>query len=308
MKKNYPLLILLALAMFAGKNMRAQTVVTLQPDSITGKDALIQMRNGDVLIADQNAGGSESFEAVAWTWNTDPGLERGLLQFDLSSIPGNAIIQDAKLSLYNNPTSTACNGEHSSLSGPNNAMLLEITSAWDEYTVTWNNQPSTSATYAVSLAQSTSIHEDYLDIDVHNLVADMIANPTTTFGFMIKLDSEAFYRSMIFGSSDNPNQALHPKLVVTYGLEGINEITDNSLIDIYPTPSAGDFFVRQNSSVKGFTSLYVENVLGEKILAEAIDGASINGLEIDLSDQAKGIYLASFTGNQKRCIKKLVVE
>ncbi len=307
MKKIY-LISFIAFNVLLRQISEAQVVITLQPDSAIGKDALIQMRNSDATLANANLGGFQSFESVAWTWNSDPGLIRSLLQFDLTAIPAVAIVTDARLSLYNNPTSPECNGEHSSLTGSNASVLQQITSAWDEFTVTWNNQPATTAVNEINLVQSSSIHEDYLDIDVTPMIAGMIANPATNFGFMIKLDTEAYFRGMIFASSDHIDSTLHPKLKVTYEMESVNEITDNSLLDLYPNPSSGQSFIRCHTSLTDFNTLKIENALGQIILQENIAAVSVNGKKINLSNQPKGIYFVTITGNTKRCVKKLVIE
>src|SRR5207302_3584445 len=109
-----------------------------------------------------------------------------------------------------------CNGEHSSLSGSNEAVLQRITAAWSESTVTWNNQPATTNQNEVILSQSTAIHQDYLSIDVLNLVNDMLQNPSSSFGFMIKLQTEIRITTMKFETIDNADCNIHTKHVITY--------------------------------------------------------------------------------------------
>ncbi|MCX6897031.1 MAG: DNRLRE domain-containing protein, partial [Verrucomicrobia bacterium] len=196
----------------------AQTTLTLQPDAGAGKDALIQERTTDLSVANGNFPNETSFEAVAWTWSGDPGAIRCLLQFDLSSIPSNAVITDARLSLYNNPASTECGGQSLSLSGSNAAVLQRITGTWNETTVTWNNQPATTNVNEVSLLQSVNPNQDYVNLDVTAMLSDMVQNPSSSFGFMIKLLNENYYRSMIFASSDYSDCTKHPKLEITYNV------------------------------------------------------------------------------------------
>jgi len=178
-------------------------------DPVDGKDVYLRS-----LSPNTNYGTDPSYGAQAWTNAGNDVIARDVIEFDISSIPSGAIITDAKLSLYQDLTSSR--GQHSTLSGSNVSWLQRITSPWDEMTVTWNTQPTTDTTNQVTLPESTSPDEDYLDIDVTALVQDMIDNPSSGFGFMIRHQTEIPYRRLIFASSDNSNPNLYPKIKVIY--------------------------------------------------------------------------------------------
>ncbi len=217
--------------------IHAQTTVTLQPDSTAGKDAWITSNAPNL-----NFGNYANFAAIAWSSGGDF-ISRGLLQFDLTSIPQNAIITSAKLSLYCNTTSDHPQ-LHSSLSGSNACYLQRITSAWSEFGVNWSNQPSTSTTGQITLAQSTTSTDDYLNIDVKSWAIDMVANPANNFGFMIKLATEAKFRSLIFANSDHIDASKRPKLEITYELP-----SNDPCITLRPGPAAGkDAWVTSNAT------------------------------------------------------------
>ena len=175
----------------------------MQPDATTGNDAEVwdfdpTTNHGDVAIARANA----------WTWGGNAGIQRSFIKFDLSSIPSTAIITSAQISLYSidSPSTEYDNP----LSGSNAAYLSRVTSSWNESTVTWNNQPGITTTNQVLLPQSTNDYEDYLNVDVTSLVADMIVNPTNSFGFRLSLQTETEFRRLSFSSSDATNTAKHP--------------------------------------------------------------------------------------------------
>lgn len=234
---------------------------------------------------------------------------RCLLEFDLSMIPSNAVITDARLSLFNDPTSAESGGQSLSLSGSNESVLQRITSSWNESTVTWNNQPTTTNLNEVVLAQSTSAHEDYLNIDVLNILNDMLQNPSSSFGFMIKLQTEQYFRSMIFASSDNANCNLHPKLDIAYTLPtAINELSIASPFTISPNPSSGDFLISWKSQNVHLSNWEVTNSIGEIIRHQAYETGISNSMKIDLSNQAKGVYFLTLTGKNSKSVKKLVIE
>lgn len=152
--------------------------------------------------------------AVSWT---SGGIEMGMrsaFTFDFSSIPANAKITSAKLTLYShrNPL----NGDHvHANSGSNNSMYIQrnVTS-WIANTVKWVNQPATTTENQVSIPHTTESFLDLIDIDVKKLVEDMLANGN--YGFNIRLQNETIYNSRIFYSSKWTDAQKHPKLVIVY--------------------------------------------------------------------------------------------
>ena len=178
-----------------------------------------------------NFGGADDFAAMAWTNGGNVSNGRSLIRFELSSIPTNAIVTSAMLSLYFNPSSS--NGDHQSLSGPNTALLQKITSSWDEYTVTWDNQPTTTSAGEVVVPETVTNTEDRPDIDITALVQQMVADPATNHGLLFREETESFYRRMIFSSSDHVDPTNHPKLVVTY------EVPNETCLTFQPGPNEG---------------------------------------------------------------------
>jgi len=189
--------------------------IILQPDGNKGKDAFLFDMNPD-----QNYGNHEDFAAIAWTNSGIPVKVRGLIEFDLSGIPANAIIDSAYLSLYSYDSPS--NGSHSTLSGTNAGILLRIIDNWTESDVTWNNQPMTSDRNIVFLKESSESIQHYLNINVTSLVKDATSETAVKFGVMIRLVEEEYYRRLVFASSDNENSELHPSLCVYYSIEEDN--------------------------------------------------------------------------------------
>lgn len=190
--------------------LKAQTTVTLQPTPAQGKDAEV-FSCIPCGYDTKNYGTKKDFNAFAWTNGGNLTMVRSLIQFDLSFIPANALISSAQLSLYFNSTSPE--GYHS---GTNASYLQKIIAPWGETTVTWNNQPATTTTNQVLLPTSSSNTQNYLNINVTNLISDMALNPATNYGFMIKLVDETIMKKMIFASSDHVTATMRPKLVITY--------------------------------------------------------------------------------------------
>ena len=118
---------------------KAQTsYVTLS----ASKDAVIREYNG---VGDGNNYGLVPFLNMhAWTNSGTAVNQRSLINFDLSVIPLNAIIQSASLFLYVDMNLNTFPGGHQQLSGSNESIIERITDNWNESSVTWNIQPSTT--------------------------------------------------------------------------------------------------------------------------------------------------------------------
>ena len=220
MKQFKYLLIIVSASLFFGsckkddKSNRCKHKITLQPDSNYGKDANIFTE-----VPNHSGGNYRGLSIAAWTWYAlgyDDGIMRGLVQFDLSSVPSDAEISSANLTLYNDPNSSENTGMHSQRNGSNKAKLELITETWDEQNITWNNQPKTSTAGSIQLPASTSSYQNYKDINITSMVKKWHSKPSENNGFMIKLNDEKHYRCLIFASSDHLNPKLHPKLEVTY--------------------------------------------------------------------------------------------
>jgi hypothetical protein len=210
-----PILILLSLL-----SSFAQTTVTFTPNSATGKDALLVNR---VTQSSVNYGNDPDYACWAWTQSGGNTTARSIMDFDFSTIPVGAVITNASLSLYCNTTSAYTQLQ----SGTNASYLERVTSTWDETTVTWNNQPTTSTAGRVSLASSTTSTQNYLNIDVTGLLTEILDNRTSSYGIMLKLQNESTFRCMVFGSSDHPDSTKRPVLSVTYTSPAVCE---NSVI------------------------------------------------------------------------------
>lgn len=219
----------LIVATFFATSMTFGQTLTLQPNALDGKDAFI-----NDLQPDTPSGSNPDLPAIAWTNAGLPVVVRGLVQFDLSSLPIGTTINSATFYLYHNPNSQNCSAQHQSLSGSNEGIVSRITTGWDENTVNWNNQPTISEINQVTIPTSTSATQDYA-LDVTQMVQDMVNYPTSSYGFELQLVTESYYRSLIFASSDEPDATNHPKLVINYtttaGLTDL-ESTSKTLIKI----------------------------------------------------------------------------
>jgi hypothetical protein len=195
-----------------------------------------------------NHGNEIEYFSGAWTIGGIPTTWRNLFRFNqLSSIPSNAIINSASLSLFWADTNAWGNTQHSSLTNSNESVIQLVTSPWAENSVTWNNQPSTTTANQVILPQTSSGTQDFLNVNVTSLIQQMVSG--NNYGMMLKLSSELYYAEMVFASADNPHLNKHPVLEICYttnnaalsflvkGQTGFCRSSSNNIYTINPVQS-----------------------------------------------------------------------
>lgn len=162
---------------------------------------------------------------------------RGLIEFDLSAyIPG-TIINEATLDLYGRGAVGA--GAVASVGnvGNNTCWLERVTSPWNDNTVTWNTSPTATSVNAVVLSSSSASSQDYLGIDVTQLVQDMINDPDGSFGFLIRLQIEDPSRGLFFCGRGFSDATKRPRLTIKYGTDiSVAEGLTGSRLQMYPNP------------------------------------------------------------------------
>ncbi|HNW50887.1 MAG TPA: DNRLRE domain-containing protein, partial [Prolixibacteraceae bacterium] len=192
------LVFLNALVVFGQQSTYVLTINT--PDKI--EDTSVEWGQSEIRGVNRQEGNNGQniyIHAMAWTWDGIPGINRGLIKFDLDQLPANSEIVKAELSLYHYEIEDKC-WPMSNLSGSNAVYVQRITSDWVEDEVTWNTQPTTTIENQVILPGSSSRTQDYLDIDVTELVNQIVVSGEN-YGFMLQLATEEYYRCMIFCSS-----------------------------------------------------------------------------------------------------------
>ena len=101
-------------------------------------------------------------------------------------------------------------------SGDNSFVIERITSDWDESTVTWNTQPTSTSVNQIRFDGSSSVTQDFPHLDITTLVQDMCSDMDNSYGLAFKLENESVYRRLIFASSDNVDENIRPKLEIYY--------------------------------------------------------------------------------------------
>ena len=148
-------------------------------------------------------------------------INRTFIAFDLSTIPTNAIIDSAYLTLFYSQAivdilyqaSTYFDGHV----GDTRIWIQKVTQPWAENTITWNNQPLATIANQISVPTHTSKTQNYKFI-VKDFVQGMVANPANNYGFMLRLQNETPYTLVALATSDDANPSVRPKIQVYYHL------------------------------------------------------------------------------------------
>lgn len=278
--------------------IHSQQTLVLQPDEEFGKDAYLRS-----LSPSTNYGNHPDFSAHAWTNQGMPVTVRSIIHFDLTLIPKEAAINEAILYLYS--YDSPHNGTHWPRSGPNEAILCRVLSTWDENTVNWSNQPTTTEQNQVFLPTSTYPIQDYL-VDVTRMVQDMVDHPEENHGFLFRQVTEDYYRRMLFASSDHPNPSLRPKLVITY-LDPSNPSAEENecLFSLFPNPARNTVEIELLSHPVEPPDLDVFSVSGQHV--EHFSGIQQKN-SLDVSNFSEAIYLIRISSKNCSSIKKIVVQ
>ena len=174
--------------------------ITLQPGS-EGKDSDVGENSPDT-----NSGSV----SILWTGYTTLSKKwRAYLQFDLSSVPTNARIIDAYPKLYQ---------YSSSGTGSFPMGLYQVTSDWEEGTITWNNQPTSSTEVEASCTVYAGFTGWRTWYNIGDLVQGWLDGSITNQGMLLKSTDETSLTMIArFRSSDYTTDiSKHPKLTINY--------------------------------------------------------------------------------------------
>ncbi|MFI5141038.1 MAG: DNRLRE domain-containing protein, partial [Bacteroidia bacterium] len=279
----------------ATNNNNTTNCFTSRPNSINGYDSYVESN-----AATTNNATSVNNMAYTWTFGGTPGLGRGLIKFDLSSIPSTATVTSANLYLYADINSTSgVNGQPTY--GTDSFLIKQITTPWTETTVNWNNQPSTSTVNMVSVPKSTTTTQNY-NINIINLAQGFVSNPSTNYGFMYNMANEVTaYSSVIFASSNHSDSTLHPMIKVCYTTSATTSINTNTSIKnhltIYPNPANNKITIDANN----VTDVKLFDVLGKQI-------TSTKDNVVDVSNLPDGVYFIQVKTNTTTTTQKIIVQ
>jgi hypothetical protein len=188
----------------------------LQPGPDDGKDAMISN-----LESDKNFGDHKYFEA---TFLTEPILtvmrsNRSLIWFNLNSLPKSSVIKKVTLQLFYDipiPWDPAVFASVPVTSSDwVGGVLQQVVEPWEEYNVTWNNQPKTIEANQVFISPF-NINANIITVDVTTLFVPINGTAAENYGMLFRLWPSEQFPGFRFASSDYSVASMRPKLTVYY--------------------------------------------------------------------------------------------
>ncbi|WCK55592.1 DNRLRE domain-containing protein [Aneurinibacillus sp. Ricciae_BoGa-3] len=188
------------------------SIVTIQPVDNSGIDANIRS-----YTPTATGGADTELGAGLYQDTTKSNIIRSLLNFNLSSIPNDAYVLSADLSLWLSSYSSA---------NPIDISAYQVTKKWTESGVTWNTTDGTTAwtnkggDFNSTPLSTTTVTENTTQTNYFrwNLTDFIDKNRNSSnFGILLKSNSETTNIYKKFYSSDEPTAtSYHPMLAVTY--------------------------------------------------------------------------------------------
>lgn len=295
MKLNYKPFLSLLLGVLCGSavsHAQITQTITLNPSTTEVQDAPVSLLNPN-----SNFGSLNEMHVYSWTVQGTLNINRVLLNFDLSALPLQSSILDARMILYYKPSNGGFLTEHS---GQNNYVVQRVISEWKEGTVTWNTQPSVTNQNMVEVPPTASPFQNTV-IDVTGLVQDMVDDPLNSYGFMLRFAEEIPYKVCLYASGDHPDISLHPELIVTYlHTTGVEETGMERQIHIYPNPSNALIHI-DHTGATPVSVIRVQNMLGQLI-------GEFPGTATQLELTQKGFFLLDFHTSEGIVTKKVLIQ
>lgn len=240
-----------------------------------------------------------------------------LVRFDLSSLPPDAVIKEATLSLYAGGKCSGCdscgNGSCGNSNGCNSGKdtcngncgggcgikngpkkLYKVTTAWEEKTVDWKVPWNTAGgdydPNPVAELNDTAI-KVWENFTVASVIQEYVADPQLNNGFLVRFNGPSY--SVHYSSSEAKAVTYRPKLAIVYEsllgdpTEVITANTSGRDMRIVSLVGADMLYL----SVKEKASVAITDMQGKTIASFVSDPVtSLYQLPLSL---AKGLYLVT---------------
>ncbi|WP_161627222.1 family 10 glycosylhydrolase [Fictibacillus gelatini] len=160
----------------------------------------------DTFISSQNPSTSYSISQYLVTGkHSNFGTTRSFLKFKLPSLPDNAVITSAKLSLY----------QYYNTTNQVSIDIRPVNSSWNASTLTWNNRPIVGS----SISNKTVQQPGWYDFYMTDLVKSWY-NGASNYGISVQFRDETQSTKIFYSNDHLKYDDLKPKLTITYSVPG----------------------------------------------------------------------------------------
>lgn len=309
--------LILLLPAFCTTPLAAQTdTLCQQPGAATSQDASLGYH--DFFNTSVNNYGSDIYLKAFCIPGSAGGqnTNRGLLYFDLSTIPAGSQVLSAQLDLYATGFINTLLPGHF---GNNLAYIEQVTAPWNEFTVTWNNQPASTALNRGVLQPSTSSTQDY-SVNLNALIQGLVNNPAINFGLLLRLDTESpnSPAALAFHSSDGPIPSKHPALCVIWKGGELSSETHQTTIYassespqyvlVYPNPASCGGEINIETREFGTEVNYMIADAGGRIISQKQTTITNGLLTVSVNNLACGNYLLYIESENKKYYSRFIIQ
>ena len=225
--------------------------------------------------------GSSSFTSTpagaSYTWtNTNPAI--GLAASGTGNVPAFTAI---------NSTSTAMVATITVVPSINNTCV----GTPSVYTITVNPTPVITESAGVLSSSSGSSYQWYCNGQPVIGATSQSHTPTQNGDFVV----------IIGGSTCSSN-------IINVNDTGIEYVSNEELINIYPNPNDGNFYISFNIVLKSNYRLTLYSATGSLVYKENLENFyGIYSKQLDIAEYGKGIYLLNISNSNTESIKKIIV-
>jgi hypothetical protein len=275
-------LILITALIFAFSGFTQVNNLILQPGPSNGKDAVVRSN-----LPSNNYGSTSWMTIRRWqSWNI---TNRIFIEFDLTTIPQNAIILDADLSIF----------RYAGLSSVSPLEVNKVTQSWAENTITWSNAPNVT-NVDMKTQPVNGINNFFHTINVTSHVQEFVNYPHLNLGWRLKCQDESSDNGSHYRTSEYTSIPVHrPKLVISYVLPieiALSSVTHAS----DPSSSNGSITASVSGGDGSYTYQWIDGATGNNI--SGATGLTLNnvspgwyGIEVTDGEGIKG-YMAYLVG------------
>lgn len=153
---------------------------------------------------------------------------RSLLQFNLDKIPPAHIIEEAilELTVYRNEVSRL----------PINITVHRLLNKWNQYSVTWNNQPKAKTVPDGTVIIFSDLQEEKVRINITDLVRGWYDGSIPNYGLLLK-GNESHNNLVGFRSTNYEEREAWPELHIKFANDKLKTYDMETLV--IPHPSRG---------------------------------------------------------------------